>query len=253
MPEGLAALASPQSQVELKEAIKDAVTETPNFNFDANLKKGATLRINFLQKNNDKGVLLIQALLSPPSDKDSQEFSAFASIDVRNGLDVTGLRLALAKAFQDLKLMSKNDPVDAKTLVEIVERASRGEKIESPVLINAVARLGGTHDKEFAVSLKKLITTTEDLAVGNACIMALGQIGDQESMEAIINYAERKAPLVRRQAIIAARSIASPLAAQWLFVMAYGHEDPTVRKEALAALKEVEASEAARGEAGPNS
>ncbi|HXW60295.1 MAG TPA: hypothetical protein VEK06_02035, partial [Myxococcota bacterium] len=60
------------------------------------------------------------------------------------------------------------------------------------------------------------------------------------AMEAIIEFAERKPPYIRRQAIIAAHKVASPLAMHWLLVMAYGHEDEVVRKEALQAFLEVE-------------
>jgi predicted protein tyrosine phosphatase len=115
-----------------------------------------------------------------------------------------------------------------------------GAKMERTELLNAISVIGDKKEKGASGQIAKLMLTTNDLAVGNACISALSDINEPEAMDAIINFVERKPAIIRRQAIIAARKIANQTAAEWLLVMAYGHDDAMVRKEASEALEVVE-------------
>ncbi len=121
-----------------------------------------------------------------------------------------------------------------------VVAVNNGATMDRNELLNAISVLGDNKEKAASSQISQLMLTTNDLAVGNACISALSDINMPGAMNAIIDFVERKPSIIRRQAIIAARKIGDQSAAEWLLVMAYGHDDPQVRKEALAALEEVE-------------
>lgn|GEM_PF-2522961 len=125
------------------------------------------------------------------------------------------------------KLKAQNDMIDA---------AARGDDVNHQELLDIIASVAKSHDEKAVKPLISLLESTKDASVANACIMALGELGSEEAMPAIIDYAERKPSIIRRQAIIAARLIGSKLAAGWLMVMAHGYDDPVVRKEAQGAL-----------------
>ncbi len=122
----------------------------------------------------------------------------------------------------------------------LVKNANEGQKVNRTELLDAIIELGEDKEHKAAEPLMTLMKTTKDLAIGNACLSALSELNHPKIMEAIIDFVERKPAIVRRQAILAARKIANKTAAEWLLVMAYGHEDATVRREAQLALDEVE-------------
>lgn len=131
--------------------------------------------------------------------------------------------------------------------IEQVRRAADGQDVDQNELRKAIAHLAQQADKQASDSLAKIMLNTDSLELANACLVALGDLGEQKSMAAVISFSERKPPIIRRQAIIAARKIGGKEAAEWLLVMAYGHEDAQVRKEALSALQEVEARLESKG------
>lgn len=122
----------------------------------------------------------------------------------------------------------------------LVKAANQGERVDRTELLDAINELGDDKVEEAAEPLIVLLENTGDFAVGNACIDALSNLKHPKAMDAIIEFVERKPPVIRRQAILAARKIANKAAAEWLLVMAYGHEDATVRREAGQALEELE-------------
>lgn len=126
-------------------------------------------------------------------------------------------------------------------LINKIIEVNNGASISRTELMEIVSALGESKEQIAASQISKLMLGTNDLAVGNACIMALSEIKAPETMLSIINFVENKPVILRRQGIIAARKIADKTAAGWLLANAYGHEDVTVRKEALDALQEVEA------------
>ncbi len=136
--------------------------------------------------------------------------------------------------------MQSGNKVYNETHLQIVKEALEGKALDPVDVINSVSALGDTRERKAVETLAALLNKTDNLGIGNACLLALSEIGAEEAMPAVIEFAERKPPLIRRQAIIAARQIASQLAAEWLLVMGYGHDDAQVRKDALQALKEVE-------------
>ncbi len=126
------------------------------------------------------------------------------------------------------------------SLINKMIEVNKGASISRSELMEIISALGESKEKMAAQQIAKLMLGTNDLAVGNACIMALSEINAPETMTSIIEFVENKPLILRRQGIIAARKIADKTAAGWLLANAYGHEDPVVRKEALAAFLEVD-------------
>lgn len=127
------------------------------------------------------------------------------------------------------------------SLLQKIKAANDGQQISHAELMEVVTVLGEMKAPGAEDQIIKLMLKTDDLAIGNACIMALGEIKSPQAMLSIIKFIDNKPSVMRRQAIIAARKIADDVAAGWLLANAYGHEDPTVRKEALSAFEEVNA------------
>jgi HEAT repeat protein len=122
-----------------------------------------------------------------------------------------------------------------------LEQAANGEAVDSAILTSAITLAGEDPlSKEAGKYLIDILKSTENLGVANACLMALAQRKDPSALQAIIDFSEGKPALIRRQAILAVRQIPSQLSKEWLVVMAYGHSDPQVRKEALEALNNLE-------------
>lgn len=169
------------------------------------------------------------------------EYKSFADIKVVDGI-VSGpdVLQTVNKVLDNLYLIQKGSSSDNQTYLDKLQSYVAGEKVEQAALVNAISVLGETEEKKALVPLIAILSKTSDIVVGNACIIALGRLKDPQAMPAIIDFLERKPPLIRRQGIMAARMIASKLAAEWLFVMAYGYDDPLVRKEAMEALAHVE-------------
>lgn len=132
-----------------------------------------------------------------------------------------------------------NEP-SLKKIKTVIEAAKNGQEASLDDVLDALFLAGKRQDETLADEIIALLKSTTDLSIGNACIGALSNMTGRKIMPAIIEYVERKPPIIRRQAIIAARKIADQQALEWLLVMAYGHDDERVRQEALEAYKEVE-------------
>jgi hypothetical protein len=219
--------------------VENAIDNDSHFRFDAKKDDGAVLRFALVppdEKTRVASVMLVASLIQNKS-----EHRSFADIKILDG-SVSGqeILVAINKVLKNLYLIHSGSSADNQVYLDKLQSRLAGEKIEQGELINAISVLGETQEKMALEPLIKLLSSTNDLVLGNACLIALSRLAAPEAMPAIIDFVERKPPLIRRQGIIAARSIANKLAAEWLLVMAYGHEDPLVRKEAMDALWEVE-------------
>lgn len=191
VPDGIPIFSAKESQEELKEAIRKTVAENPHFLFDMRQKKGNILRISFYQKNKDKETMIVQVLLDNDANNDQPQYSAFASVDIKDGLKVETLHVALSRALQDLKHIIQNEILDKRSLLELIGQANAGQNIDSSMLINSIVQLSlQPEDDEGLASLAKLMLLTDDLSVGNACLVALAKIGNETSMQAIIDFAD---------------------------------------------------------------
>lgn len=83
-----------------------------------------------------------------------------------------------------------------------------------------------------------------DEALASAALGALTRLGNSNAVDDIIDYAERKPPAVRKQAIEAIRTLGTPKGRAWLFTLSTGHRHPDVRASAAHALAELEAADA---------
>lgn len=224
--------------------IKSAIAKNINYGFDEHNEEGAELRLLVEPPAGSvKKGLLIFAILSAKEGEHLRDFKSYADIDAVNGSIRAGdISDAIGKVLQNLHQLHRGFFVDNKLYLNKIELASKGQPIDFEELMTAISVLGYAEEKKATPFLIQILKTTTDLAVGNACLIALGDIASLDGMPAIIDFVERKPSIMRRQAIIAAKRIASKLAAEWLLVMAYGHEDPVVRHEASLALKHVESS-----------
>jgi hypothetical protein len=223
--------------------VKSAVAKNVNYSFDDQDQEGSELRfmVEPPAPSSKKG-LLIFAILSKKDQEQIRDFKAYSDIDIVDGL-VRGSDIgeAINKVLQNIYQLHRGLHVDNDLYLKKIEQAAKGQSIDHEELMAAIFVLGYAEEKKATPFLITLLANTSDLAMGNACLIALSDMAAQEAMPAIIEFVERKPSIIRRQGIIAAKRIASKLAAEWLLVMAYGHDDPMVRHEALVALKHVEA------------
>lgn len=228
-------------QDRLSTLIKKTIDKNPGFYFDPNDSSGAVLLLGMIPPTERSlgTSLLLTGRLSELADH--EEIKSFVDIKIVDG-NIVGhdVAAALAKLLQNLYSSKMGIVVDNTVFIERINQGVAGEKIDSGELINAISVVGDAKDPKAIEPLINLLRTTTDLSVGNACIIALGQLRAEDAMQPIMDFVERKPAVIRRQAIIAAKEIASKLAAEWLLVMAYGYDDEQVRKEAREALVDVE-------------
>lgn len=223
--------------------VKKIIEQSPHFYFDADSLDGEVLHLALVPpvEGPSPSTILLAASLSPGHEDGARVYKSFADVKLDKG-GITGgeIGLGLSKALQNLYQLHAGSAVDNATYIEKINASLRGDPVDGSELMNAVSVLGDTRDQKALQPLIKLLSTTTDLAIGNASLIALSEMGNDDAMQPIIDFVERKPPIIRRQAIIAAKRIGSKLAAEWLLVMAYGYDDAMVRKEALSALNDVE-------------
>lgn len=226
----------------LREEIKNTINKTQGFSFDEKVESGQELQIilSMPSQKGEKEALLMSAILHNPAIPDGKQYKAWVDIVLENKeLKKSDFLKSLNKLLESLYQLRMKGGINTKEYIEIIEKKSKGEKISQTEILNAIAILQEAKDKKSVTAMINLLEKTDDLALGNALMMALGDIGEEEAMPAIIEFAQRKPALIRRQAIIAAKNIGSKLSAEWLLVMAYGYDDPLVRSEAKEALEKV--------------
>lgn len=220
--------------------VEEAINKNSDYRYDPQDSDGATLRFSLVppdKKTSDTVMMLVATLHKIPGG----EYRSFADIKVIEG-SVSGQDVlqGINNLLQNLYLIQKGSRADNQLYLDKIHAYLTGASVPHGELINAISVLGETREHKAAEPLIRLLSGTKDIVLGNACLIALSRLAAPEAMQAIIDFVELKPPLIRRQGIMAARVIASKLAAEWLLVMAYGHDDPLVRQEALEALIEVE-------------
>lgn len=239
VPEGVPHFATKEGQDELRTVISHAIDADTGFNFNAQAQDGHVLKFTFSSAGKVEQIFM-SATLSHDNNGEQIEQAAFAHIDIAHNSG-QALKKAIVQSLQDISRLSSGMGVDSSHFLGLIDKANAGEQLVEAELLNAIAVLGRKGEQKAVAPLIQLLSQTQDLSIGNACLIALGEFADEKSLNAVITFSERKPPIIRRQAIIAVQRIGGQLAAEWLYVMAHGHEDPAVRNDALTAFKQVEA------------
>lgn len=221
--------------------MEEAIKHSKYFRYDAGNEHGAIIKFSLYPPEEDHKAksLLLMAVLQKNSHDD--EYRAFADIAVEQGITSGSfVQDGINKALYNLYLIQRGSRAQNQDYIRLIESYLAGNAIDQASLVTAILVLGETQEKAGLGPMIALIQATNDLVIGNACLVALAKLKDPQAMPAIIEFVERKPPLIRRQGVMAAKQIASKLAAEWLLVMAYGYDDPVVREEALEALAYVE-------------
>ena len=231
LPDNLLKAAAAQ-QIDPRALLQEVLDNDPYFQINPTQSDAGLLHVTLVVSRHDNELLLVGSL-----NRKEQEQMAFAEIalgDIAN-------KKALSAAFIFLRqqLVGHNNKADFNYLA-LIKEASEGEEVSPQILSNALILAGEKKDKNSLPHVINLLGITDNLAVANACLMVLAALKDVSALPAIIDFAQGKPALIRKQAIIAARQLPCELCAQWLVVMAYGHDDPLVRKEAHLGLLEVE-------------
>lgn len=242
IPVNVAGFSSKLDREKFSDLVQSVIEKEPYFKLDRGRDDGEILRLAVIVPPELKrdSPILIMASISVQNDE-APITKAFADIKVIDGrISGKDVSASVAKVLQNLYHHRSGIMGDSTDYLTKIERAVSGENPAAEELINAISIMGEAREKKAVEPLISLLGKTESLSIGNACLVALGELEDKRAMSAIIDFTERKPPIIRRQAIIAARKIASQEAAEWLLVMAYGYDDPVVRSEALVALGDVE-------------
>jgi hypothetical protein len=110
-------------------------------------------------------------------------------------------------------------------------------------------RILGTRRERDAVAGLDPILLGQDKDLAQLALVAVTNIGDPQSVPAVIRFAEGQPPIVRKQAIDAVRAIGTREGKAWLFTLSTGHPDPEVQQQAAAALVALEGPSAPDGPA----
>ncbi len=237
----LSELSSAENQQVIASNINDVIVGNQFFKFLPNKKDANILNIAILPQDEENLMQKELLLLGYLESKDNNAQKHYSSLRInQESIEKKDFEDALSTLL--IKIYNgfySNDVANGNYLVTIKEYASAANANKSEV-INAITLAGEHKNKEAQDYLITILKNTHDIAVGNACMMALGELESVKAMEHIINFASRKPPIIRRQAILAAKKIASKLALEWLLVMAYGYSDKTVSEEAFLAFLEVQ-------------
>lgn len=99
----------------------------------------------------------------------------------------------------------------------------------------AIQALGSRQEKAATPALARVLLGP-DRELANTALRALTDIGDPNSVDAIIEYADGKPALIRKQAIEAVRALGTHKGQAWLFTLSTGHPDPDVQNAASTAF-----------------
>ena len=221
--------------------MEETIKHSKYFRYDAGNQQGVVIKFSLYppEDEGENSSLLLLAVLEKAFSHD--EYRVFADISVEQGITSGSfVQDGINRALHNLYLINQGSRAQNQDYIRLIESYLAGNAVDQASLVTAVLVLGETQDKAALGPILALIRTTRSLVIGNACLVALAKLKDPQAMPAIIEFVERKPPLIRRQGIMAAKQIASKLAAEWLLVMAYGYDDPMVREEAQEALLHVE-------------
>lgn len=242
MPSITSGDATNKEKTRLYELIETQILASRLYNLKPKLKSAEILSLTLAASINKEGkeTILLAGELSRKG-HDTQPVRMFANLFMREqGLVIEDIISAIDIVLTGLYQQYYHAGKSNEAALEVVRKALKNEDGDIDELVLAILLLGELKDERAEPLLLKLLPKIKNVSVGNACVLSLGELKSQESMPLIIKFVERKPSIFRRQAIIAARKIGSRLAVGWLLVMAYGHDDPLVRKEAKDALRVVE-------------
>lgn len=217
--------------------IRDVLNKNSIFKLLPDKKDVCSLFVSILSDEQNKSLILLGYL----EYKNKSYKKHYVSIDIssknieKQSFD-KALETLLIKIYNDFYA---DDPenINYMDILKDYQNLANSDKND---LITA-ANLAGEHkNKEASAYLLKILRSTNDIALANACMISLGELKASDAMESIIEFSFKKPPIIKRQAILAAKKIASKLARDWLFVMAYGYNDFFVNQEAYEAFLEVE-------------
>jgi HEAT repeats len=103
----------------------------------------------------------------------------------------------------------------------------------------AVRILGSRRERSAVPALSKILMA-EDHDLAQQALVAVTNIGDPQSVPAVIAYAEGQPPLIRKQAIDAVRAMGTREGKAWLFTLSTGHPDVEIQRQAAGALASLE-------------
>lgn len=236
LPENLLK-AAVSRQVDPQALLEEALNSDPYFHVKPAQSDAGLLHITLVVSRHDSELLLVANLSRKNEEK--MAFAEIAFSDIPN-FEAAALKKALSTALVFLRQQLVSYYKDDQDYLTLIKKASEGDVISPEILTNALKIVSKKKEKDSLSFVINLLGSTDNLAVANSCLMTLAALKDVSALPAIIDFAQSKPALIRRQAIIAARQLPSKLCAEWLVVMAYGHDDALVRKEAHLSLLEVE-------------
>lgn len=148
-------------------------------------------------------------------------------------------RMGLERNLDNILGEIEGQKVAGLNAIQKIKEYTNGKDLNEHEVMIAIQRVGQEKDQLAVAPLIKALKRP-NLKIAIKAVVALGQIGEVNSVDAITDFAERKSPEIRRHAIEAARKIGGRKAAAWLFTLSTGHQDGKVRSAALMALKDVE-------------
>lgn len=233
----LSELAQAGNQEIIAENIRNVLEKNTVFKFLPDKKDVYSLFISILSDEQTSNLILLGYL----EYKNKSYKKHYANIDlssknIEKQSFEKALEALLSKIYNDFYADEPNN-INYLDIIKDYKNIVDGDKNE---LVNAASLAGEHKNKQAIPYLIEILHTTNDIALANACMISLGELQAKEAMEGIIEFSLKKPPIIKRQAIIAAKKIASKLALDWLFVMAYGYNDFSVNQEAYEAFLEVE-------------
>lgn len=132
---------------------------------------------------------------------------------------------------------ARNQP--SETLLAWLDDEKRSEEQR----LQAIRLLGARREAKAVPALIRILGG-DDRELAQAALGALTLLGDPSAVDAVIEYAEGKPSLIRKQAIEAVRVMGTRKGMAWLFTLSTGHKDPDVQAAAAAALAQLEEREA---------
>jgi len=143
---------------------------------------------------------------------------------------------ALRDALRQVQQARAADALDSDALLAWLEPANTD--VGDAQRRRAMQALASRGERRATPHIARLLQS-DDVELATAALQAITVLGDPAAIDAIVEYAAKKPPLVRKQCIDAVRATGSPKAAPWLFTLSSGHPDADVQAYARAALEQL--------------
>jgi hypothetical protein len=143
---------------------------------------------------------------------------------------------ALRDALRQVQQARAADALDSDTLLTWLDPSAAD--IGDAQRRRAMQALASRGERRATAPVARLLASP-DAELAATALQALTVLGDPDAIDAIVDYAAKKPPLVRQQCVDALRATGSPKAAPWLFTISSGHPDMDVQAYARAALEQL--------------